>query len=63
MVTYEDLRKNAEINTYITRADESLSALGFWDTAPTRSSLRKSPPISTISATWSTGWTTPRAGR
>lgn len=29
MVTYEDLRKNAEINTYITRADESLSALGF----------------------------------
>ena len=29
MVTYEDLRKNAEINTYLTRADESLSALGF----------------------------------
>ena len=29
MVTYEDLRKHAEINTYITRADESLSALGF----------------------------------
>ncbi len=29
MVTSEDLRKNAEINTYITRADESLSALGF----------------------------------
>ena len=29
MVTYEDLRKNAEINTYITRADESLYALGF----------------------------------
>lgn len=29
MVTYEELRKNAEINTYITRADESLSALGF----------------------------------
>ena len=29
MVTYEDLRKNAEINTYITRADESLSALRF----------------------------------
>ena len=74
MVTYEDLRKNAEINTYITRADESLSALGFTEhsfphvcrvaeMAPTRSSLQKSPPISTISATWSTGWTTPRAGR
>ena len=29
MVTYEALRKNADINTYITRADESLSALGF----------------------------------
>jgi len=29
MITYEQLRKNAEINTYITRADESLSALGF----------------------------------
>ena len=29
MVTYEDLRQNEEINTYITRADESLSALGF----------------------------------
>lgn len=29
MVTYDGLRKNAEINTYITRADESLSALGF----------------------------------
>lgn len=29
MVTYEALRQNAEINTYITRADESLSALGF----------------------------------
>jgi len=29
MVTYEMLRQNADINTYITRADESLSALGF----------------------------------
>ena len=29
MITYEQLKKNAEINTYITRADESLSALGF----------------------------------
>lgn len=29
MVTYESLRNNPEINTYITRADESLSALGF----------------------------------
>ena len=29
MVTYEMLRSNAAINTYITRADESLSALGF----------------------------------
>ena len=29
MVTYEQLKKNEEINTYITRADESLSALGF----------------------------------
>ncbi len=29
MVTYEDLRHNEAINTYITRADESLSALGF----------------------------------
>lgn len=29
MVTYEMLRRNAAVNTYITRADESLSALGF----------------------------------
>jgi len=29
MVTYEQLRKDAAINTYITRADESLSALGY----------------------------------
>lgn len=29
MVTYESLRYNSEVNTYITRADESLSALGF----------------------------------
>lgn len=29
MVTYEMLRHNAAVNTYITRADESLSALGF----------------------------------
>ncbi len=29
MITYEQLRQNADINTYITRADESLSALGF----------------------------------
>ena len=29
MVTYEMLRQNADVNTYITRADESLAALGF----------------------------------
>ena len=29
MVTYDTLRRDAAINTYITRADESLSALGF----------------------------------
>ena len=29
MITYDMLRKVAAINTYITRADESLSALGF----------------------------------
>lgn len=29
MVTYEALRQNAAVNTYIARADESLSALGF----------------------------------
>ena len=29
MVTYEALRQNAAVNTYITRADESLAALGF----------------------------------
>ena len=29
MVTYEMLRQNAAVNAYITRADESLSALGF----------------------------------
>ena len=29
MVTYEQLRRDPTINTYITRADESLSALGF----------------------------------
>ena len=29
MITFEDLRKNSEINTYITQADKSLAALGF----------------------------------
>ena len=29
MLTLEDIRRNDAINTYITRADESLSALGF----------------------------------
>jgi len=29
MITYEALRRNDAINTYITRADESLAALGF----------------------------------
>ena len=29
MVTYQQLRKDAAVNTYITRADESLSALGY----------------------------------
>ena len=29
MLNYEEIRKNPEINTYITRADESLSALGY----------------------------------
>ncbi|MBR2131774.1 MAG: HD domain-containing protein [Oscillospiraceae bacterium] len=29
MITYEALRQDAAVNTYITRADESLSALGF----------------------------------
>lgn len=29
MVTYEELRKDEEIRTYITRADESLCALGY----------------------------------
>lgn len=29
MVTYESLRQNAAVNAYITRADESLGALGF----------------------------------
>ena len=29
MVTYEALRQNTAVNTYITRADESLAALGF----------------------------------
>ena len=29
MLTYEELRGNEEIKTYITRADESLRALGY----------------------------------
>ncbi len=29
MVTYDTLRQNAAVNAYITRADESLAALGF----------------------------------
>ena len=29
MLTYDTLRRDAAVNTYITRADESLSALGF----------------------------------
>ena len=29
MLTYEDIRKNEAINIFITRADESLSALGY----------------------------------
>ena len=84
MVTYDTLRRDAAINTYITRADESLSALGFtehsfphvcrvaelagrscgrWAMMNMRSSWPGSLPISTISAIWSTGWITPRAGR
>ena len=29
MITYEEIRKNAAIQTYIRKADESLAALGF----------------------------------
>ena len=29
LVTYEDIRKNEEVNLYIARADESLQALGY----------------------------------
>ena len=29
MLTYEDLKANESINTYITKADESLLALGY----------------------------------
>jgi metal-dependent HD superfamily phosphatase/phosphodiesterase len=29
MLTYDDIRNNAEIKTYITKADESLAALGY----------------------------------
>ena len=29
MTTFEDIKSNEEINTYITKADESLSALGY----------------------------------
>lgn len=29
MLTYEEIRKSEAIKTYITRADESLGALGF----------------------------------
>ena len=29
MLTYEEIKKSAAIKTYITRADESLAALGF----------------------------------
>ncbi len=29
MLTYEDLKSNQEINTYITQADKSLAAMGF----------------------------------
>ena len=28
-MTYEEIRKNHEVNTYISQADLSLSALGF----------------------------------
>jgi metal-dependent HD superfamily phosphatase/phosphodiesterase len=29
MITYEDIRNNEEINTYIQKADQSLAALGY----------------------------------
>ena len=29
MITFEDIKRNEVVNTYITRADESLSALGY----------------------------------
>lgn len=29
MISYEELRKNEAIRTYITRADESLKSLGY----------------------------------
>lgn len=31
IVTYEDIRKNEKVNTYIKKADESLSSMGFTD--------------------------------
>ena len=29
MISYKDIKKNENINTYIKKADESLSALGY----------------------------------
>lgn len=29
MLTFEEIRKNEEINTYITQADRSLAAMGY----------------------------------
>ena len=67
MLTYEDVKNNSAVRTYIQRADESLTALGYTEhsfahvTAVAenaayilsgRWSWQRSPGFFTTSATW-----------
>ena len=46
-VTFEQIKQDPDIRTYIKKADESLIALGFTDTAlPTWASWRRTAAIS-----------------
>ena len=59
MLTYEDVKNNSAVRTYIQRADESLTALGYtehssppWGIRSGRWSWQRSPGFFTTSATW-----------
>ena len=66
-MTYEEIKNNEEINSYIRQADASLVALGFTEhsfahvTLVAEKAGDRSTHICTISAIWSTASSTRRA--